>query len=47
MPIKQCIKDGKAGYKWGDNGVCYTGPSAKQKALQQGRAIAANKESKK
>ena len=43
MPLKKCTSGGKSGYKWGDAGKCYTGPDAKKKALQQGRAIEANK----
>ena len=43
MPLKKCSKDGKSGYKWGDQGKCYTGPGARKKALKQGRAIEANK----
>ncbi len=47
MPLKPCTKNGKQGYKWGDNGVCYTGPNAKEQALKQGRAIEASKTRKK
>ena len=39
MPLKTCNVDGKSGYKWGDQGKCYTGPGAKNKALKQGVAI--------
>jgi hypothetical protein len=42
MPIKKCTADGKDGWKWGDDGKCYTGPDAKEKAAEQGRAIKAN-----
>lgn len=50
MPTKSCRKDGKPGYKWGDEGKCYTYTSgdeesrkrAKEKADAQGRAIHAN-----
>ena len=42
MPVKRCQKDGKPGWKWGDQGTCYTGPGAREKALAQGRAIKAN-----
>ena len=38
-PIKQCIIDGKRGFKFGDMGKCYTGPDAKKKAIAQGLAI--------
>lgn len=43
MPIKKCEKNGKPGYKWGDEGYCYTGPDAKDKARLQGVAIEINK----
>ena len=51
MPVKQCFRDGKPGYKYGDSGHCYTyspgdssGKStAKSKAKAQGRAIEANR----
>ena len=39
MPLKSCNVDGKAGYQWGEQGKCYTGPGAKKKALRQGVAI--------
>lgn len=39
MPLKQCSSDGKSGWKWGDQGHCYTGPGAKKKAIKQGVAI--------
>ena len=39
MPLKKCTVDGKSGYQWGDVGKCYTGPSAKKKAIKQGVAI--------
>jgi hypothetical protein len=41
MPLKRCTKDGQQGWKWGDQGVCYIGPGAREKALKQGRAIEA------
>jgi hypothetical protein len=45
--IKKCQSNGKQGYKYGDNGRCYTYPEgdeqarkdAKQKAIAQGVAI--------
>jgi hypothetical protein len=51
MPVKYCQVDGKPGFKFGDEGKCYTyNPSddvdrarAKQKALQQGIAISSKK----
>lgn len=42
MPLKQCTKDGKSGWKFGDNGTCYVGSNGKQKALKQARAMFAN-----
>lgn len=47
MPIKHCAHKGKPGFKWGDNGTCYTYEStnvvsiarAKLKAQMQGKAI--------
>lgn len=50
MPVKSCKKDGKPGYKWGDEGKCYTySPKSKasrerarKKAREQGQAIKAN-----
>ncbi len=46
MPVKRCQRDGKPGYKWGDEGKCYTytpgddssREQAKNKALEQGQA---------
>lgn len=51
MPVQKCTKDGKPGYKWGEQGYCYTySPGsdksekrAKRKAADQGRAIKASK----
>ena len=50
MPIKKCRSNGKPGYKYGDQGKCYTYTTgnktsrekAKKKAGEQGRAIKAN-----
>jgi hypothetical protein len=42
MPVQKCTKDGKSGWKYGGNGVCYTGPGAKKKAIKQGLAIEYN-----
>ena len=42
MPIKKCQKDGKSGWKFGDSGTCYTGPSGKAKAQKQAKAMFAN-----
>jgi len=41
MPVQRCTKDGKAGWRWGKNGKCYTGSGAKAKAAKQGAAIKA------
>jgi hypothetical protein len=49
VPIEKCQKDGKPGYRWGEEGTCYTYTAgnensreqAYQKALQQARAIKA------
>jgi|GEM_PF-5341882 len=43
MPVMTCIKNGKAGYKWGESGKCYTGEGARLKARDQGKAIKAKK----
>lgn len=52
MPLKRCMKDGKPGYKWGENNnSCFTytvgneesRKKAKQKAMEQAAAIEANK----
>jgi hypothetical protein len=40
MPLKNCTVNGKQGWKWGDEGTCYT---SKEDALAQGRAIEASK----
>lgn len=39
MPVKECQIGDKSGYKWGDEGKCYTGPNAKEDAIKQGVAI--------
>jgi hypothetical protein len=39
MPIKQCQINGKNGWKYGDEGTCYTGPEGKRKAISQAIAI--------
>ncbi len=43
MPLMKCQKEGQDGFKWGESGTCYTGPEAREKALEQGRAIEASK----
>lgn len=39
MPIKQCQVNGKSGWKWGNEGKCYTGPGGKEKAIAQAIAV--------
>ena len=39
MPLKNCTVDGQSGYKWGNEGTCYTGKDGKKKAIKQGIAI--------
>jgi len=47
MPVQDCNKDGKPGYKYGEEGFCYTytagneasRKAAKQKAYLQAAAI--------
>jgi len=49
MPIKRCQRNGRPGFKWGDEGKCYTyepgnkdsREAARQRALKQARAIRA------
>lgn len=43
MPFMRCQKDGQQGWKWGESGVCYTGPDAKKRADAQRKAIEASK----
>lgn len=43
MPLMQCSKDNKSGWKFGDSGRCYTGPNAKKQAARQGAAIEISK----
>lgn len=43
MPLKQCQIGGKSGWKWGDEGKCYTGPDAKKDAIKQGIAVEGDK----
>lgn len=47
MPIKECQKNGKPGWKYGDSGKCYTGPDGKKKAGKQAAAIKASQAGKK
>jgi len=54
MPVKECKLEGKPGYKWGDEGKCYTYTpdnegqrrNSKKKAITQGIAIGDIKTSK-
>lgn len=39
MPLKECQNNGVDGWKWGDQGRCYTGKDAKKQAIRQGVAI--------
>ena len=49
MPVKTCQSGGKNGFKWGDEGKCYTysndsdKEAAREKAKRQGRAIEVEK----
>ena len=38
MPLKQCTKDGRSGWSWG-NGACFVGKDSKRRAIRQGLAI--------
>lgn len=42
MPIQRCTIGGNRGYKWGQQGTCYTGPNGRRKALRQAAAIKAS-----
>lgn len=44
MPLMRCSQDGKIGWRWGESGVCYLGPSARQDAIRQGRAMQVGKQ---
>lgn len=39
MPLQKCSANGTSGWRWGDQGKCYTGPGAKKKAIKQGIAV--------
>lgn len=39
MPLMHCTVNGKSGIKWGKHGKCYTGPGAREKAMEQMKAI--------
>jgi len=44
MPMMHCSVNGKPGIKWGKHGKCYTGPGAREKAMQQMKAIKSSQE---
>jgi|694.fasta_scaffold95497_7 hypothetical protein len=39
MPLKNCFENNKDGWKWGDEGKCYTGKDSKKEAIRQGISI--------
>lgn len=39
MPLQKCKENNKSGWRWGEQGKCYTGPGGKKKAIKQGIAI--------
>ena len=41
MPVERCQLNGQPGYRWGQQGKCYTGYGARAKAARQGRAVKA------
>ena len=41
MPVTTCEKNGERGFKWGEHGVCFIGPGAREKAEAVGSAIKA------
>jgi hypothetical protein len=42
MPVRKVQgPNGKVGYQWGESGKVYTGPDARKRAEQQGRAVRA------
>ena len=45
MPIMQCTKDGKIGFKWGENGTCFTytpgNEESQREAIRKANAQAA------
>lgn len=46
MPVEECQKDGKAGFRWGPTGVCFTTEDGRARAEAVGRAIAAQEAEK-
>ena len=43
MPVNSCVSGCKPGFKWGNQGHCYTGENAYEKAAAQGKAIESSK----
>lgn len=51
MPVMRCMKDSRPGWKWGENGTCYTydagnddaSDRAERQAERQGRAVESSK----
>jgi len=39
MPLKRCELNGKSGWKWGEEGTCYTQSNGKELAIRQAIAI--------
>lgn len=39
MPLNRCQKEGESGWKWGEEGTCYTGENGKKRAIEQAIAI--------
>lgn len=39
MPAKRCKKNGKSGWKWNDDGKCFTGSGAREKAIKAGKDL--------
>ena len=54
MPVKECTKDGRPGYKYGEGGYCFTylpgnaesRKSAELKAVFQGSSIESHRKAK-
>jgi hypothetical protein len=39
MPVKQCELDNKPGFKWGEEGTCYTYDDPVSKNIARNKAI--------
>lgn len=37
MPINSCSNNGKPGYKWGDQGMCYTYTEGNDQSMKQAK----------